>query len=99
MTKDNFIEIVLILIIAIIVVGILGTLLSSRFTRTIFRDEFRSKNEIGKQNLGQVRKEKTYREIAKHRQLDEARLMEAKLNPKVTHAVASAAEDVRKKDD
>lgn len=99
MNSLNFVDIVIYLVLAIAVVAILGSLSKSRFTRTVFKDEFRNKNQIGKQNLGKLKKEQAYREIAKVRQLEEAKHLEAKLNPKVTHSLVVATKDVRKKED
>lgn len=99
MNSTYFIDIVIILIIAIIVVAFLGSLSKSRFVKTTHKDQFRNKKQIGKQNLGKMRDEKTYREIAKQRQLEEARKLSTKMNPKVTRSLAVVTKEVREKED
>lgn len=99
MSTTSFINIIILLMIAIIVVAFLGSLSKSRFVKTTHKDQFRNKKQIGKQNLGNMRDQKTYREIAKQRQLEEAKKLSTKLNPKVTRSLAVVTKEVREKDE
>lgn len=99
MSTSQFLDIILMLLGAIIVVGVLGTLTQSRFTKTKKKDEFRNKNQIGKQNLGKLKQKQTYKEIAKSRNLEEAKNFEPRLNPKVTKSLSVTTKDMRSKNE
>lgn len=95
MTFTLFTEIVVILIIAIIVLYLLSLVSGSGFLKTVFKDEFRSRSEIGNQNLGKTKQVKKYREIAKSRGLDEAKKLSTPLNPKVTTSISNTTKTIR----
>ena len=99
MSATNYLLIIVILLLAIGVVAILLLVSNGRFSKTIYKDEFRVKGQIGKQNLGKTKTEKSYREIAKTRDLAEAKKLESKMNPKVTHSFVVATKDVRDSDE
>lgn len=99
MSTTSFINIIIILTIAIVVVAFLGSVSESRFVKTTHKDKFRNKKQIGKQNIGKMQEEKTYREIAKKRQLEEAKKLSTKMNPKVTRSLAVVTKEVREKDE
>lgn len=98
MNTDNLMSVIVFLVIGIVVLAVLGSMTSSRFMRTTNQDQFRNKKQIGNQNLGKIKEEKTYRQIAKSQNLEEAKLLEKKLNPKVTRSIAVVTKDVRKKE-
>lgn len=98
MSITDFKSIVYILIIAIIVLAVLGSMSKNRFRRTVYKDEFRNKKQVGKSNIGQLKQEKTYREIVKERNLEEAKNLDHRINPKVTGSIAKVSKDVRNKD-
>jgi len=98
MSTSDFTSIVMFLVLAILVVGALGTLSKNRFRRTKYKDEFKNKAQIGKHNIGVMKQEKTYREIVKDRNLSEATKLEPRINPKVTRSIAKVTKDVREKD-
>lgn len=99
MISTNLIDIVVYLVIGIIIIAALGSLSKSRFVRTTHKDQFRNRNQIGKQNLGKLKEQQSYRQIAKHRQLEETKNLEPKMNPKVTKSLAVVSKDIREKEE
>lgn len=98
MTTSTFLFIVAILLLAIGVVSVLLLFSGSRFKKTKYKDEFRTRKQVGKQNVGKTKKKNTYRQIAKDKNLSEAKKLKKKINPKVTRSIAKVTKDVRAKD-
>ncbi|MFF2798103.1 hypothetical protein [Lysinibacillus xylanilyticus] len=98
MSTLNFVDIIVFLAIGIAVLAVLGSLSKSRFVKTVHKDQFRNKKQIGKQNLGKLKEQKTYQQVAKERQLEEAKKLEPKMNPEVTHSLAVVTKDVRERE-
>lgn len=89
-----FILIVIALILAIIVLLNPGR---SRFKgKGGNSDVYRSKRSVGEQNVGTVKNNSTYRDIARDRGLPEAEKLESRVNPNVTKAITSASKAVSK---
>lgn len=98
MTEQTFYFVVAILIGAIALVSILLMFSGRRFKRTKYKDEFRTKSQVGKQNVGTMRKKKTYREVVKDKNLSEGNKLSKKMNPRVTRSMTKVTRDVRSKD-
>lgn len=99
MTTDDLINIIAFFGFGIVVLLVLTYLSGSRFTKTTSRDHFRKKSQIGKQNLGKTKQGKDYRQIVKDRNLEEAKNLETKVNPKVTHSIVVTTKDVREQEE
>lgn len=98
MSITDFKSIVYLLVLGIVILAVLGSLSKNRFRRTVYKDEFRSKKQVGKSNIGKIKQEKTYREIVKERNLEEAKNLDHRINPKVTGSIAKVSKDVRNRE-
>lgn len=95
LSVEDFTTIVVILVLAILVVAVAGSLSSSRFTNQKHKDKFKDRRQIGKTNIGQINKQRTYREIAKVRGLEESKRMRVKIKPRVTKSYTATSRDIK----
>lgn len=91
MSSETFVFIVLALVVLIGVLYFALTLMKGSKRSAIKKDTFRNKREIGTENLGEVTRDLSYREIAKLRNLPEARKIKKRPNPDVTKHISATA--------
>ena len=89
-------EIVVLLLISIVVLYLVSLIPGSTWLRKVFKDEFKSRSEIGNQNIGKTKKKLEYREIAKNRKLEEVKNLQVPVNPKVTTSISNTSRVVKK---
>jgi hypothetical protein len=91
MSSDTFLYIVLVLVAIIGVLYFTLTLMKGSRRAANKKDTFRTKREIGAENVGEVTRDLSYREIAKIRNLPEARKIKKRPNPDVTKHISATA--------
>lgn len=91
MSSDTFFCIILVLVAVIGVLYFTLTLMKGSRRTVTKRDTFRNKREIGAENVGEVTRDLSYREIAKIRNLPEASKIKKRPNPDVTKHISATA--------
>lgn len=88
-------KLIIAMLVVIVVLLLLHSMTGNRVTKTKKRDKFRNSSQIGKQNLGKTAKGKSYSELAKDRNLAEAKKIKKKVNPVVTTSISNTTKDIR----
>lgn len=95
MSSDTFVYAVSVIGIIIAVLCLALLVLQGGKKRATKKDTFRSKKEIGAENVGEFTRDISYKELAKIRNLPEAKKLKRRPNPDVTKHISATAALVR----